>query len=67
MKYLCLGKNKIDFLEKIRFKEKDLITIMGSIFYDYENRRNDYWRGRSEVQSNWDKKYILKYKPEKSI
>ena len=28
---------------------------MESIFYDYENRRNDNWRGRSEVQSNWEK------------
>ena len=25
------------------------------------------WKGKSEVQSYWDKKYILKYKPDDSI
>ena len=30
MKYLCLGKNKIDFLEKIRFKEKEMVNKMSS-------------------------------------
>ena len=28
---------------------------------------DENWRGRNEVQSTWEKKYILKYKSEKSI
>ena len=28
---------------------------------------DECWKGRSEVQSTWEKKYILKYKPAGSI
>ena len=43
----------------MRCKEKDIIIKMVNNFRDCDEN----WRGRSELQSNWDKKYILKYKP----
>ena len=58
----CLGKNKIDFLEK-SFKEKDIFTIMEFDFPVYENTNIENWRGRYEQSNMEGKKYIIKYKP----
>ena len=58
----CLGKNKIEFLEK-RFKEIDIFTIMEFDFPVYENKNIENWRGRYEQSIIEGKKYIIKYKP----
>ena len=48
--------------KKMRFKEKEMDNIMVNDFRDCDEK----WRGRSEVQSTWEKMYILKCKPYES-
>ena len=62
------------------FKEKDMVNkrkgyvnkMSGAAKFCKSNERgirdcDECWKGRSEVQSTWEKKYILKYKLAGSI
>ena len=53
-------------MKKLWLKEKDSITIMSFELSDNENNIDEHWRGRSEVQSTWEKKYIVKMNPKTS-
>ena len=72
--YFWSGNNKIDFFKKkIRFKEKDMCNKMSSSAMSCKNNQRGMrecdkdWKAKIEIQSTWEKKYILKYKPIKSI
>ena len=57
----------------MRFKEKDMCNKMSSVAKCCKSNErgmrdcDECWKGRSEVQSTWEKKYILEYKPYNSI
>ena len=69
MKIAWVGNNKIDFLKKIWFKEKDMDIKMSSpAKFCKSNERgmldcDKEWKAKSEIQSTWVKIYTLYCEP----
>ena len=64
---------KLKFKKKIRLKDNDMDNKMPSPAMFCTNKVNKMrecdkdWKAKEEIQSSWEKKYILTYKPTDSI